>query len=51
VAQLARLVAPQLDEAELRRVVAGYAQPAWPKAPLWRETGARGRRSAAVHAA
>lgn len=51
VAQLARLVAPQLDEAELRRVVAGHAQPAWPKAPLWRETGARGRRSAAVHAA
>jgi LysR family transcriptional regulator, cys regulon transcriptional activator len=37
VAQFARLIAPQLDEAELRRVVAGHAEPRWPQAPLWSE--------------
>ena len=35
VAQLARLVAPQIDEAELRRVVAGHAEARWPAPPLW----------------
>lgn len=38
VARLATLVAPQLDEAELRRVVAGHAEPAWPEPPLWRDS-------------
>jgi hypothetical protein len=37
VAQFARLVAPQIDEAELRRVVAGHAEPNWPAPPLWSE--------------
>jgi LysR family transcriptional regulator, cys regulon transcriptional activator len=51
VAQLARLVAPQIDDAELRRVVAGHAEARWPKPPLWNELQQRGVRRAATRAA
>lgn len=51
VGQLARLIAPQLDEDELRRVVAGHAEPAWPLPPLWRELHARTPRLASTRAA
>ena len=51
VGQLARLVAPQLDEEELRRVVAGHAEPTWPVPPLWRELHSRVPRLVPAHAA
>jgi DNA-binding transcriptional LysR family regulator len=51
VAQLARLVAPQIDEAELRRVVAGHAEAHWPSPPLWSELQQRGLRRATTRAA
>jgi DNA-binding transcriptional LysR family regulator len=51
VAQFARLVAPQIDEAELRRVVAGHAEPNWPSPPLWSELQQRGLRRSAPRAA
>jgi DNA-binding transcriptional LysR family regulator len=51
VAQLARLVAPQIDEAELRRVVAGHAEAHWPSPPLWGELQHRGVRRVATRAA
>jgi LysR family cys regulon transcriptional activator len=51
VAQLARLVAPQIDDAELRRVVAGNAEAHWPKPPLWSELQQRNVRRATTRAA
>ncbi|MGH8191256.1 MAG: LysR substrate-binding domain-containing protein [Rhodanobacteraceae bacterium] len=35
--QLLQEIAPQIDAIDLRRVVAGNAQPAWPLPPAWRE--------------
>jgi DNA-binding transcriptional LysR family regulator len=35
--RLLREVAPQIDGIDLRRVVAGNADPAWPKPPSWTE--------------
>lgn len=34
---LLREIAPQIDPLELRRVVAGNAEPAWPEPPAWSE--------------
>ena len=51
VAQFARLVAPQIDEAELRRVVAGHAEPNWPAPPLWSELQQRQVRRTVTRAA
>jgi hypothetical protein len=44
-------VAPQIDEAELRRVVAGHAEPNWPAPPLWSDLQQRGLRRPAPRAA
>ncbi len=35
--RLLREVAPQIDTIDLRRVVAGNAEPAWPEPPAWHE--------------
>ncbi len=35
--RLLREIAPQIDAIDLRRVVAGNAEPAWPTPPAWRE--------------
>jgi LysR family transcriptional regulator, cys regulon transcriptional activator len=51
VSHLVRLVAPQIDEAELRRVAAGHAEPDWPIPPLWSEVHPRIARRVATRVA
>jgi LysR family transcriptional regulator, cys regulon transcriptional activator len=36
--RLLRELAPQIDPVDLRRAVAGNAEPAWPEPPVWRRT-------------